>query len=155
MNVFKLILAAPLIVALAACGADQHEDQTPIGMATAPEPNVTAGSRQATFEPMSGSSLTGEVIVTPVQGRTQIYVAVEGGPPEATLAVRLQSGTCASRGPELAILEAVRTGALGNGRSESEVDAPAAGNQIVAVYGPGTLPERDRPIGCAELPAVG
>jgi hypothetical protein len=148
------ILALPLL--LAAC-----EDRTPpqpIEPEGWPDPVITETTQQVPLQEMAGTQLTGELIVTPFPDSVIFHVSVNDGAPETNLPVRVMEGTCEAPSREIAVLEAVRTGALGNGRSQRTLQEDPHrlldGMHVVAVFGQAARPEQDRPLACAPIPAM-
>jgi hypothetical protein len=163
MRMFKVALSAAIPFALAACPGDRTVDD-PMADPTydpAVEQPVAAPAvaETATLEDLAGLGITGEVMATPRDNRTDIALDIRQGPPNESLGARVQSGTCESPGPVLANLDAVSTNDMGQGRSSTDVGhAPHLimdGNHIVAIYAPGTEPERDQPAACTVLPQSG
>jgi hypothetical protein len=169
VNVFRFAGLGILVLTLAAC-PDQPRDPvvdpateplvtdpvvTPTVDPTAPPP----GGQVAQLEPVGVGTATGQIHVYPRQTSTEVWVVVQNGPPNESLGVRVHSGTCESPGPELARITEVRTDGMGQGSSRTDVGhAPNLimdENHIVAVYAPGTQPERDPPLTCATIPQLG
>jgi hypothetical protein len=163
MRSSRILFIAALPFALAACPGDRTIDDPTTDPMTDPavEQPATAPAmaERADLQDLGGLGITGEVMATPREGRTDIALNIQAGPPNESLGARVQSGTCESPGPVLANLDAVRTNDMGQGRSETNVGhAPHLimdGNHIVAVYAPGTEPERDQPAACTPLPQHG
>jgi hypothetical protein len=155
MRTLRIALVAPLTVGLAACPADQPPVE--IELATEPDPVVTEGTRQTELQDMVGIGISGELVMTPFPDSILIHITVNDGPPESILPARAHSGSCAAPGPVVTVLAAIRTGVLGNGRSQRSLDEEAHrvvldGNHVAAIYAEGAAPESDRPIACAPIP---
>jgi hypothetical protein len=171
MKILKIGLVGTVALTLAAC-PDRGPDPTVDPLT---DPTVTAvdtptmmpadpaappvGAQTATLQPVGAATTTGEVHAVPQQNSTEVWVTVRNGTPNASMGVRVHSGTCDSPGPELARVDAIGTDGLGNGQSRTNVGhAPNLimdGNHIVAVYAPGTEPTRDPPVACSTLPQMG
>jgi hypothetical protein len=159
MEARRMVLAAPLTLALAlaGCPAEPAADQPVIRSETEPEPVETAATQRAELRDMAGIGLSGEVLVTPFPDSVVIHLSLEESGINAIHPARLQQGTCEAPGEVVAVVEAILTGARGNGRSQStlaEGDARRILSRatIAALYGPGGEPGIDPPIACGELP---
>jgi hypothetical protein len=162
MRHLKLGLIGCSVFLLAGCpGEDRPADTEVIDptVQTPPAEDVPMAAQQAPLEDLANVGITGEVSATPREGSTEVMLMVQNAPPNESLGARVHSGTCESPGPVLANLDAVGTDDMGQGHSETSVGhAPHLimdGNHIVALYAPGTEPERDRPMACATLPSAG
>jgi hypothetical protein len=151
----RILLAAAFAAAVTGCRDDREQPR--IEMATEPVPTLTDGTQTAQFRDMIGTQISGDLFVTNFPDSVVIHVAIRGAGPNGPHGVRVQSGTCELPGEQLAVLEAVLTGALGNGRTETAIiedpDRVRTGARVVAVYAPGAVPEVDRPVACAPMPA--
>jgi hypothetical protein len=159
MKLLQLTLVAPLALLVAGCTADAPPPPPPPESAGMPEPVVTDATRQVPLQDMAQTGVSGELIVTPFQDSVMFHVVVNDAAAESTLGVRVHLGTCESPGQEQAVLEAVRTGALGNGRGQRTLSAETPhrlldGRHVVAVYAQAAQPGRDRPMACAQVPAM-
>jgi hypothetical protein len=150
-------LAAPFLLALAACPGDRPP-QPVIGAETEPDPVITDATRQLPLQGLAGTGVTGEVFITPFPDSVVFRVEVSDAAPENTLPVRVLTGSCESPGAEVAVLEAVLTGVLGNGRSQRGLHAEPHrlldGMHVVAVYAQAARPGQDLPLACAAIPAM-
>lgn len=166
MRIVKLGAVAGLVLALAACPAERDTPDVavddPVTRPAVEEPRTDpamqppAGAQQAQLEAVAGSGVTGEVHATPGDNRTDVMVMLRGAQPNQSYGARIMSGTCENPGVELARLGALGTDNTGQAHSQTDVGhAPNLimdGNHVLAVYAPGTEPERDRPVSCATLP---
>jgi hypothetical protein len=156
MKTVKLPVAALLVVAFAACG--EGEPDRPITTESWPDPVMTSTTQQVPLQDMAGAGMSGDLIVTPFGDSVVFHVNLNDGAPEETYPVRVMEGTCQAQGREFAVLEAVFTGRLGNGRSQraltEDPQRVLAGQHHVAVYAPTARIGRDRPVACAAIPAM-
>lgn len=157
MKIAMLALLAPLALATAACPGDPAPPP-PLEAAREPEPLITEATRQIPLEDMAQAGVSGELIITPFPDSVTFHITINDGPPESTLGTRIQTGTCSMPGEEVVVLEAVRTGVLGNGRSQrglyEDPHRLLDGNHVAAVYAPAAEPGRDRPLACAAIPVM-
>jgi hypothetical protein len=141
---------------LFAAACERDPDPTPLAQPVQQQPEITAATQRAPLQDLLQLGIGGEVTATPHGDRVEIHVSVIGSVPETTHPVRIQAGNCDQPGAEVAILEAIRSGQLGNGTGTSVVEHPPGrlldGNHVVTVYAGGGTPPRDRPIACAPLP---
>lgn len=149
------------LLAAAALAATACEDRPPQPVIEAeglPDPVMTETTQQVPLQDMTGTGVTGELFVTPMPDSVIFHVNVNDAAPEMTLPVRVMAGTCESPSQEIAVLEAVRTGALGNGRGQRTLTEDPHrlldGGHVVAVYAQAAQPGRDRPLACAHVPAM-
>jgi hypothetical protein len=161
MKARRKVLAVPLALALglAGCPAEPAADQPVIRSETEPVPVETAATQRAELRDMLGIGLSGEVLITPFPDSVVIHLSLEESGINAIHPARLQRGTCDAPGEVVAVVEAILTGALGNGRSQrtlAEEDARRILSRatIVALYGPGGEPGIDPPVACGELPGA-
>jgi hypothetical protein len=142
-----------VVAAFAVAACSREPEPVDLGLPAASEPEITAETRTSALQDMLGTGIGGEVHVTPHADHVAFHLTVQDAAPETTLGVRLQAGTCESPGAELAVLEAVRTGVLGNGTAASTIEADAArlmdGAHVVALYAPGSV----APVACTPIPA--
>lgn len=158
MTNVKLYSVAALAVCLGACGDPVPRTETEIEPATLPDPVITDATRRIPLQDMVGGEVTGELIVTPFPDSVVFHIDVNGAAPETTYGVRIQPGACESPGEVAAVLEAVRTGALGNGSARRALQEDARqvldGRHVVAIYAPTAEAGSDRPLACAQVPAI-
>lgn len=158
MNGLKLALVAFTAIGVAGCLADAPPPPPPPESEGVPEPVLTDASRQVPLQDMVAAGVSGQLIVTPFPDSVVFHLEVNDAAAESTLAVRVHAGTCEAPGAEQAVLEAVRTGALGNGRSQRTLtENPRRlldGRHVVTVYAQAAQPGRDRPLACAQVPAI-
>ena len=154
----SIVVAAVLSACLGGCETEAVPEGAEIGVDTIPDPVVTDATQRIPLRDMVGANLTGEVMVTPLADSVVFRVELNGVGPETTYGVRVQPGSCESPGQQAAILAAVRTGALGNGTSHGAVyddwQRFLNGRHVVAIYAPAADPGADRPVACAQLPAM-
>jgi hypothetical protein len=158
MTAMRLALVA-LVAPLALLGCRSDHPPVDIGLAEEPDPVLTENAQQAQLQDMVGTGVTGELTVTPFPDSILVHMSINDAAPETTLGTRAHSGTCENPGPEVLVLASIRTGVLGNGRSQRTLDEQAHrvildGNHIAAVYAQGAQPGQDRPIACAPIPAA-
>jgi hypothetical protein len=161
MKPLRLGVVAAVALLLTACPGEQPAPpafEEPTTPPLVDEPMAPAMGHSAELQEVAGSGVTGQVVATPEQDRTQVALSVRGAPVNESVGARIMSGTCESPGVEVARLDAISTDATGTGQSVTNVGySPHQvmdGNHIAAVFAPGTEPGRDAPIACATIPGM-
>lgn len=166
MKIFRLGVVAGFALALTACPPADRPIDDPLADPAVEAPRVDpvdpavrppVGAQQVQLEAVAGSGVTGEIHAAPRDNNTDVMIMLRGARPNESYGARIMSGSCESPGVELARLDALGTDNAGQAHSETNVGHTPQqimdGNHIVAVYAPGTEPERDLPVACATLPA--
>jgi hypothetical protein len=157
MRILRPGFVASLAVVVAGCPGDRPPPPE-IGAAVEPEPVITEATRQVPLQDMTGAGVGGEVIVTPFPDSVLFHLVVNDAAPESTFGARVHVGTCENPGDVVDVLEAVRTGVLGNGRSQRGLQEDPHrfldGMHVVAVYASAADPGRDLPMLCGQIPAM-
>ena len=160
---------AALALGLAACEArDDAEDTTMTGdvdtMAQSAADTMTQqqegmGERmQLQLEAVNNSGASGQVDITPADGRTTIILTLDageaGGEDGQRHMAHIHAGTCANIGQAVAPLEAIATvSARGSSTTllGQDIHTIADGNHVIAAHAAGGNP--GQPIACVPIPA--
>lgn len=171
----RIMAVASLAAAVAACESRTADDTTMTGRAdtmaqmgadTITQQQEGMGERvSAELQPVNNSGASGEVNITPADGRMTVILTLDAGSAGGAAdsagqaqqhAAHIHTGTCENIGEVVAPLEAVPTVA-GRGTSTTllgqELDQFADGNHVVAAHAAGATP--GAPIVCAPIPAQG
>jgi hypothetical protein len=96
------------------------------------------------------SGVSGELILTPAGGETEVSVTLSGLEPNSTHPGHIHEGTCSAPGSVVAPLGEITADATGSGTMTTSVPVATAtvtaGNHIVQYHGEGMAP-----IACAEI----
>ena len=145
------IAALPLI--LAACAAEDSADTDVADMpadtadvAAAPAPDAGRGA-MATTVAMTGlgdSGASGEAILTPSGGQTEVSVTLSGLTANAAHPGHIHQGTCDALGTVVVPLTPINADASGSGTATVTApiaaDSAMAGDHIVVYHDPGGTP---------------
>lgn len=156
---YSLLLALPL--AFAACAGDEEPEGDALDLETAGAPAATEpmqgdmGQAQGmattvTMEGVGDSGVSGEAILTPAGGQSEVTVTLSGLEPNATHAGHIHQGTCAAPGSVVVPLSEVTADASGSGTMTTTAaiaaDSATAGQHVVVYHGEGGTP-----IVCGEI----
>ena len=168
-RMFEGMTIAALALGLAACEARDDADDTTMtgdvdtmaqtGADTITQQQEGMGERmQLQLEAVNNSGASGQVDITPADGRTTIILTLDageaGGEDGQRHMAHVHAGTCANIGQAVAPLEAVATvSARGSSTTllGQDLHAIADGNHVVAAHEAGGNP--GRPIACVAIPA--
>jgi hypothetical protein len=155
---YCLLLALPL--ALGACAGDDEAEVDDLGLESADAPatmeppsDMPEMGGMATTVPLTAvgeSGVSGEVILTPAGGETEVSVTLSGLEPNSTHPGHIHEGTCSAPGSVVAPLGEITADATGSGTMTTTAPVATAtvtaGNHIVQYHGEGMAP-----IACAEI----
>lgn len=153
---YCLLLALPL--ALGACEADDGAEEPGLEEAgtdipAAPAPAVTETAEMPTTVTLAAvgeSGVSGEAILTPSAGQTEVTVTLTGLEPSSTHPGHIHLGSCAAPGAVVVPLSEITADSTGSGTMTATAaiatDSATAGNHIVQYHGEGGTP-----IACGEI----